>query len=66
MLDKNLTVWQRLNQRLVALGFQGEELLGMTNSLHPYVVAERHDAVQQTNARLVRQPASNFYRGDNG
>lgn len=43
-LDRNQTVWQRLNAALEAVGFNDRtERDNLTTLLHPYVVAERNE-----------------------
>lgn len=44
ILDQNKTVYQRLRERLAEALPVGTDIDKTTTVLHPYVVAERHDA----------------------
>ncbi|GGO59078.1 hypothetical protein GCM10010910_01160 [Microbacterium nanhaiense] len=43
-LDRNKTVYQRLRERLAEALPVGTDIDKAAAALHPYVVAERHDA----------------------
>lgn len=44
-LDKNLTVWQRIDKTLQEGGLEDRtERENLVRIIHPYVVAEREDA----------------------
>lgn len=43
-LDRNRTVYQRLREQLAEALAAGTDIDKATAALHPYVVAERHDA----------------------
>ena len=46
-LDKNKTIWQRLHDHLAEALPVGTDIDKATTALHPYVVAERHDAEEE-------------------